>query len=456
MLDPNPPLMQARAGASFIFFALAAAGAPQAARAHPLQAAPLDRPHVHAFEQFYLPEDDDAFLAQGGLLLLAELNCAACHPSPGAWRDLIGPKPGPDLRHAGSRLDMDSLWRWIRSPQHRKPGTQMPGLFAGNDASDPDTIEALAAYLHSLTAAEPPLLPADDAERGRELYHQTGCVACHEPATDYRPPSLPPGFDPEAPGLPSSPIALADDYNEAALAAFLLDPLASRPASRMPAQHLTPAEAADIAAYLHTGRQPAAFQERKILSLAPRTPDEGRAAFARHRCAACHETGEKHPPPPPAKSLVQLAPAATTGCLSGEIRTGIPRYDLSPAQVRALRLALADVQNQPPPVLDPPARLDHQLARLNCYACHDRDGKGGPEFARATYFTTVPRQRINDDLEHLPPTLDGIAKRLSPNDLHHRLTQPAPPASPAAVRMPRFHPEAVRALLQQLSTPSLR
>jgi len=418
------------------------------ARAHPLKAEPLDHAHVYAFDQFYLPEDDDAFLTQGGLVLLAELSCASCHNAPPAWQTLVGPKPGPDLRNVGSRLDMDSLWRFIRSPQHRKPGTQMPGLFAGNQETDADVIEALASYLNTLTvpAAD---APGGDPLRGQKLYHTLGCVACHEPATDYRPPQLPPDAELESPSLPSVPIALADDYSFAALAAFLLDPLSSRPASRMPDQHLTATEATDLAAYLHTDRQPAQFLERQILNLAPQTAVQGQQGFLQHRCNACHTTGtpqELTPAPPPVRPLDQLPPQSSTGCLAGERRTGIPRYDLSPLQTRALKLALTLLQTQPKPALDAPQRLDHQLARLNCYACHDQDGKGGPEYARSIYFATQTRLRPNDDINGLPPSLDALSTRFSRDEFLQRLTQPTT-TLPPATRMPRFHLEAIRPLL---------
>ena len=419
--------------------------------AHPLKAPPLDHPHVFTFDQFYLPEDDDAFLTQGGLILLAELNCSSCHAPPTAWSPLIGPKAGPNLSGVGSRLDIDALWRLIRSPQHRKPGTQMPGLFAGNQESDPDTIEALATYLASLNSPLLTTSPGDPAQ-GKILYHTLGCVACHEPATDYRPPSLPPEADLEAPSLASSPIALADDYSHSALTAFLLDPLATHPSSRMPAQHLSPAEAADIAAYLHTGRIPAAFQERKILNLTPQTIALGQTLFAQNRCQSCHDTGDKHPPPPPLPALIKLSPSSPTGCLSTQTRSGIPDYDLSPLQTRALRLALTAVQSQPKPTLTPPEQLTHQLSKLNCFACHDHDGRGGPEIARAPYFTSTLRLLPNDDLQNLPPSLSSLPSTHTPDSLLKRLTAPNSKPTPGT-RMPRFAPSAIQSLPTLLLPP---
>ncbi len=77
--------------------------------------------------------------------------CASCHTIRGtAARGDVG----PDLTHVAGRGTLaaltipntpDYLARWIRDPQHVKPGNRMPGL----QLSDPD-VRALAAYLESL------------------------------------------------------------------------------------------------------------------------------------------------------------------------------------------------------------------------------------------------------------------------------------------------------------------
>ena len=181
----------------------------------------LTYPMITGVERYaFAAEDDpDDHLVTGGLLLMAELNCTACHAVPEAWQERLNPKPAPDLSAVGSRLDEDTLWLMIRSPQHRKKGTQMPGLFAGEEGDD-EKAEALVEYLASLKA-ETPKMPAGDSEHGKELYHKVGCVACHEPALDVRPPKVPADAEVEKPGNASVPIALADAYEFNALAAFL-------------------------------------------------------------------------------------------------------------------------------------------------------------------------------------------------------------------------------------------
>lgn len=390
-----------------LWLALLLFSAPSA-RSHPLQAEPIDHAYVFNFDQFYLPEDPDEHVVEGGLLLLGELNCTACHAVPEAWKERLAAKQGPDLSGVGSRLDADALWLMIRSPQHRKKGTQMPGLFAGEEG-DAEKVEALTEYLSSLKQPLPEM-PKGKPESGKLLYHQVGCVACHEPATDYRPPSVAADTDVEKPGLASVPIALADDYNEQALAHFLADPLHYRPSGRMPSMRLTAQEAADIAAYLHTGRPPEKTNERAALQIPKQSVETGRQVFVQQGCTACHVT-EPDSIGRVFKPLGELA--INRGCLAEKQSSGIPRYDLSELQKRALRLALAALKS-PPQQQTALQKIDWQMSRLNCYSCHDRDGKGGPEDPRAAYFgANDPGAESLGEFAHLPPMLDGVGRKIT-------------------------------------------
>jgi mono/diheme cytochrome c family protein len=381
------------------------------ARAHPLQAEPINHAFVFTFDQYHLAEDQDESLAQGGLLLLAELNCTACHAAPKSWADRLKPKPGPDLRGVGSRLDPDTLWLMIRSPQSRKKGTQMPGLFAGADGDD-EKVEALVEYLGSLKKALPKV-PAGDVERGKDLYHKVGCVACHQPALDTRPPKAAPGAEVEKPGYASVPIALADAYDFTALSHFLHDPLSMRPAGRMPDLRLTQQEASDIAAYLHMGRVAEKASARAALKIPRQSLAKGREVFQQMNCVACH-SGLEGMPAQAALAKPLLALSSAQGCLAEKQPSGTPRFDLNELQKRALKLALAMLQKEDAPQLSAQEKVDWQMSRLNCYACHDRNSKGGPEDARAQYFG------VNDSgaeslgqLGNLPPNLDKIGRKLT-------------------------------------------
>lgn len=386
--------------------------------AHPLQAEPINHAFVYTFDQFNIPEDPDEHLVNGGLLLLAELNCTACHAAPKSWEERLKPKPGPNLSGVGSRLDADTLWLMIRSPQTRKKGTQMPGLFAGEEGDD-EKVEALVEYLSAMKW-DAPQVPAGDAERGKELYHKVGCVACHEPAKDARPPKAPADAEVEKPGNASVPIALADAYDFTALSSFLKNPHAFRPAGRMPDMRLSEQEASDIAAYLHVGRVAEKATARSALKIPKQGVEKGKAVFEKMNCVACHVGVEPSGDPNAPKSAKASTPTpalvamkADRGCLAEKQASGTPRFDLNDLQKRALRLALAEIQ-KPAPKLTAQQQVDWQMSRLNCYACHDRDGKGGPEDPRAQYFgvNDATAESIGQ-LGHLPPNLDKVGRKLT-------------------------------------------
>ena len=380
--------------------------------AHPLQAEPINHAFVYTFDQFNIPEDPDEALVNGGLLLLAELNCTACHAVPKSWQERLKVKPGPDLSAVGSRLDPDTLWLMIRSPQSRKKGTQMPGLFAGEDG-DEEKVEALVEYLSGMKW-DAPKVPAGDVERGKELYHKVGCVACHEPAKDVRPPKAPADAEVEKPGNASVPIALADAYSFTALSYFLKYPLSMRPSGRMPDMRLSEQEASDIAAYLHVGRVAEKATARAALKIPKQGVEKGKEMFEKMNCVACHSNGSADAPirKTAAKPTSELN--ASNGCLAEKQSSGTPRFDLNDLEKRALKIALAMIQKEDAPKLTSQEKVDWQMSRLNCYACHDRDGKGGPEDPRAQYFG------VNDStaeslgqLAHLPPSLDKIGRKLT-------------------------------------------
>jgi mono/diheme cytochrome c family protein len=435
-----------------LLFALLGGLIPGQLLAHPVEAEPVNHPYVYTFDQFHLPMDDADSLARGGLLLMAEARCTACHTAPQGWKAMLQHAPGPDLSEVGSRLKVDELWLFVRSPQHRKRGTLMPGMFGSGPAEDvPEKVEAIAQYLLSLRAKVPsPQLPQGDVARGQQLYHSVGCVACHEPAKDVRPAGLPAEMQPDRPGNASVPIAFADWYDASSLGRFLLNPHTWRPASRMPGQHLTAGEAADIAAYLHVGRKEEVYQERGLLQIPPQSVEQGKQLFAELRCVQCHSTGQTHAASM-ARPLLELKADSAYSCIAEKLSNkaeSTPRYQWNALQRQCLNLALSLVQKPAKQVpLSREQRIDWELQRLNCYACHDRDGKGAAEDPRAAYF--LPK-----DAAHMPvfaPTLDGIEKKYQRSELEEILSGKGSfKLKHFTARMPQFSPAQVQRLLDAL------
>ncbi|MEZ0277214.1 MAG: c-type cytochrome [Roseimicrobium sp.] len=416
------------------------------AEAHPVLAVPPDYPYVAGFDRFTAQEDDDAKVAEGGLLLLSELNCVSCHAPADEWRERLPGRAKISLEAVGSRLGEDDLWLFIRSPQHRKKGTLMPGMFAGEDR-DPKVVEALVSYLGSLKK-ETKKFPKGDVERGRTLYHTVGCVACHDPAAvvDYRPAEAPANLEVEEPGHPSYPILLADRYDVNALAAFLKDPLSIRKHGRMPSTELTDQEAADLSTYLHVSREPLVVQERKLLAVPKQSVEEGRRQFTAQRCDSCHEVPASAEAAsvahPQRKAMAELS--VGQGCLSKDKKAGVPDYGLSEFQVKALTLALKMVQAPEKPAPQTVAQKSHDfLIRMDCYACHEWRGTGGLEEARAQYLTVYEASAHSlGEIGRLPPKLDNAGRKLTKEWFEKLLWGSGGGVrSYMTVRMPRFGKE---------------
>jgi mono/diheme cytochrome c family protein len=188
-----------------------------------------------------LRDEAKASPTQLGQVLLGELNCTQCHAAPQAKRILA--KGAPDLSNIGARATPAYLRNYLAHPHDVKPGATMPDLFHASDPRARDgAVDFLVQYLVSLGG---PMKPAEEegadklVEEGRKLYHTIGCVACHAPEK---------GDPAKVPSVPLPDLSRKTTVDQ--LKAFLLNPLAVRPASRMPNLGLNNDEAQAIATYL--------------------------------------------------------------------------------------------------------------------------------------------------------------------------------------------------------------
>ncbi len=344
-----------------------------------------------------------------GAVLVSELSCAACH---GTAQAAFAAKAGPDLSVVGARVNGAHLRRFLVNPPLVKPGTTMPDVLAHlPEAERVESANQLAHYLSSLGKQTASPLPAVEAvERGRELYHSVGCVACHSPEQAL-PDSVPLG-------------PLAEKYTLASLTAFLKDPLAARPSGRMPDSHLEHTEAEDIASYLLREQKAVreTFQPDAVLAA------RGKQLFMEHRCHSCHSTGEKLAPPAlTALSEVRL----DEGCLSDK-RGAWPHYQVSESQRTAMKAALADEEK----VWTPAEHVQLTLTQLNCMACHARDGLGGVASNRSEYFTG--REESLGEQGRIPPPLTGVGAKLKEKWMREVIANGAGVRTTMNTRMPKF------------------
>lgn len=349
-------------------------------------------PQVVGYERFHAGK----VTPEGGAVLFSELGCANCH----GGSAVVVPRRGPNLVDLASRVDREWLREFLREPESGREGSPMPRMLHG--LAD-DEVEAVLDFLGSLGKGIQ--FRADrhaNAERGSALYHEKGCVACHAPTADFQPPH-------GGGKIVVSPLAVAyPDWNEktslAALTHFLTNPSAYRPDGRMPHFVLDRQESIDIASHMldfqaSDPREAASVKKWPVAD--PARIVRGKEIVARLNCAACHAI-----PGMKAGGLVDLSGEAGKGrthCLSVEPVAGLPFYPIDDEQRDSLLAWLAGERA----VEDTDGSLT--LAAMNCYACHDRDGKGGPTVEANPYF--VGDEAIGDS-GRLPPPLTGIGHKL--------------------------------------------
>ena len=355
--------------------------------------------------------------AEAGEMLLSELSCLACHASDTKLPPVLARKPGPNLGAAGDRLRAEYVRQFLADPAGMKPGTTMPNLIA----AQPETKRAgladdLTHFLMQLRGPQDAVADAKgNADTGRELYHSVGCVACHSTVPLVR---------------------LAEKYAAGQLAHFLRNPLDARPAGRMPDFHLSAQEAADLAAFV--APEPPANNAPFVLD--PAKAQRGAQAFVALGCVSCHGGGVN------SKPLAALDPKG--GCLAEAAKPGVPRYPLSHDQRSAIQAAM---QKRKEAVVadDPKAAVHRLLLQRNCFACHMRDGIGGPKPEIAEFFTST-RDDLGDQ-GRLPPPLDGVGRKLQQPVLAEVLRGQNLVRKYLRVRMPDFGPELAEYLSDLLA-----
>ncbi|MGC8640500.1 MAG: c-type cytochrome [Isosphaeraceae bacterium] len=131
---------------------------------------------------------------QAGYQRIVQYGCTGCHLIGGEGSfgpDLTDERTvGPNLSHIGNKLSPEWVKKWIKDPHAFRPDSRMPRFYGltNNDAQDdiPKGDAEIQAIAHYLFARSTP--PADfvdppsktDPKRGKELFLQKGCLACHQ------------------------------------------------------------------------------------------------------------------------------------------------------------------------------------------------------------------------------------------------------------------------------------
>lgn len=461
------------------------------ARVELLWQAPFFHEEPLPFDQLgHLPAQEPAPLARDqaaerGRFLVEELNCIRCHLPSGRMpvAEQLSFRQAPDLSQAGRRLAERWIYNWLGDPQHLHPGATMPKLFRPDEAGDIERF-AVARFLASLGGpirVEPAdSLSAEQRERstrGRQLFATIGCLACH-PAPDAARQAR---AGEESAGVRHWDLrGMGQKTSVAALKQYLLDPLVTDPSGRMPRMRLNDDEAQNLAEYLSQGParklgQPPAGARREQLQAAfaaavsspaererfaglPETAqvvELGKQLVIARRCTNCHtisKEGKALPSVPASATFEGICQAEkmAQGCLPGDgsRSANSPVYSWPAGGAEAVREFLRSGTNGAGSAA-PIHSTRVTIERLNCLACHSRDGRGG--LTPALVEDLRRHERAENGEAVSPPPLTGVGHKLLTPWLRQVLQQGGQARPWMGLRMPQFGDANVRQLPETLA-----
>jgi cytochrome c2 len=216
---------------------------------------------------------DDAPKVSKGYENFERYGCYSCHKVD--WFPTKR-KPAPTLKKLASKLQPDFVAAWIANPKDFRPTTWMPQIFhlenygpqevivkskwsegrevMGQEWND-NAVASVTAYLYAQDQSEPlPAIPVEgDAERGREVFRVAGCLACHN-LSGFEGEELLTNdlaFEPNDTNIHGPNLrGVATKTTPEWIYAWIKDPAAYWPETRMPNLRLSDQDAADITAYM--------------------------------------------------------------------------------------------------------------------------------------------------------------------------------------------------------------
>ncbi len=216
----------------------------------------------------------EAETVTAGYRLFERYGCYSCHKVD--WFPTQR-KPGPSLVNIQAKTHPDWIAAWIADPRGFRPSTWMPQFFhLENFAPEEEIVKAsqygkgrailgeewndtaVAAIASFILDRAPkrelaPVPVEGDAQRGREAFRVSGCLACHNmaPFEGEPPPTSDPAFDATRTNVHGPNLrGIADKVSPEWLYWWIKDPAALWSETRMPNLRLSDQDAADVAAYI--------------------------------------------------------------------------------------------------------------------------------------------------------------------------------------------------------------
>jgi len=334
-----------------------------------------------------------------GRALMARSGCYACHQVRGQekFRSEAPPLSSLALKTGGALLR-----RWLKDPRAVDPNATMPNFQLADREIDQMTnylfnqpVPDVLARKIAAAAQEAP----GSAASGKKLFSESRCISCHTV---------------EGKGNGSAPelSKVASRANRGWLLAFLRDPQAFNPRTRMPRYHFNDEESRDVVAYLEDEFRDFDAPEDILepIRVNQTLAENGEKLFRRYGCVSCHtgsgaSKGEKFGPDldgvgdkkPFSLDFGRRAdlPRTLPAWLAAKIQAPrsfaqglkMPTLGLSAEDTRAVVTALLSLAAQPvpeayrftpsgPPALLPGGEVGALINRYRCLSCHQIGERG--------------------------------------------------------------------------------
>jgi mono/diheme cytochrome c family protein len=334
-----------------------------------------------------------------GRLLLEQSGCYACHAVKGheGFRS-----EAPPLEGLADKTGREALRRWLQDPHAVDPNASMPNF----QLADAD-VEALSHFLFSQTS------PRDLSERvqaagreaggdpvnGKNIFAEARCISCHS-------------LDGKGNGSAPELSKVASRATPGWMLAFLRDPHAFNPRTRMPRFGFNEQESRDVVAYMTTEFKDFDAPKEMLdpLRVNQSLAEKGKKLFRTAGCFACHapQGGESDKFGPelngigekratslefgPRKDLAHTLPDWLSAKIQNPRSMGaglkMPSFGFSPQDSQAVVTALLALTARPVPeayraVMTtrvapiPGGSTGALMDKYRCLSCHQIGTQGG-------------------------------------------------------------------------------
>lgn len=391
--------------------------------------------------------------AERGRMLLAKKGCTMCHTPEQKESVSIGVRRAPNLASTSRYASLEWIERWVADPSSIRAHADMPALLDGEVDSRQTALD-LAHYVHRFARERAPKADWEPApEAGRKLFHQLGCVACHGALSSPSEVFDDPQQSKEVPNVPvPHPYGdLAGKWTRGGLAEFLREPTRLHPDGRMPNFSLSEPDSRALADYL-VGKFGAPRAEDSDAPIDEERAERGALSFHRLGCDGCHGsvTRDFVRSGPIAKTLGSIVAASDSGCLA-ESDPKPARYAFEPGAREELGSAVASLGTLSG-VAAPIDRMRQWMLGADCYACHQKDGRGGVAKELTIYFHSRDDRVDLGDEGRLPPDLTSVGFKLHASWMKTVIEGNGIARDYLGVRMPSFRTLAPQLLAHGLAT----